>query len=97
MQYFIANTEAAAQEIENMIYALLVTEDGLNFKAPFLPGTLTYFSINDYINQDSNRRALPITDHILALAESNQTVANLIQNPLTAEELNQEGFSIEIN
>jgi len=94
MNYIIANTEQDAQAIENILYHELMTEDGINFKPPFRSGAC-YLSINDYVNIDGQRRALPITDEMIELAQINQTIANLINNYYTNEQLNKDGWSIQ--
>lgn len=73
-----------AVTLNEKLYFKFVTEDGNNFKFPFIEGTTCYL--------DVNTPPFVVDERILQLAETDQFVADLLLNKLTETEALLEGW-----
>lgn len=89
-KYYIVTDADEAQQHENFFYSTLVTEDGINFKPPFLPGTHDYLILVPHPTDPYV--AIYITDLMRDLADENPQVEQMIHPSYTETELNRQGW-----
>lgn len=89
-KYYIVASAVEAQQHEDFFYSTLVTEDGISFKPPFLPGTHDYLILVPH--PTDSRVAIYVTDLMRELAEQNPQVEQMISPSYAETELNGQGW-----